>query len=141
MLDIVEHEKIDITEIESRMLMEKQVEIPVDHIFMGGVYIRQITLPAGTLAVGKRHRKETCNMILKGKVIVYMTDGSEQIVESPHVFVSEPYIKKMCYALEDTVFVNIHPTDKTDLEEIEKDFIISENEFEEITNRGEIWLG
>ena len=120
---------IDLIPIQQAMELLPQVEIPVEHIFMGGVYIRQILLPAGVLAVGKRHRHNTCNMILKGRVLVYMTDGSTQEVAAPAVFESEKHVKKMCYALEDTIFINIDPTSETDLEKIEKEFIMNEEEF------------
>lgn len=128
----VQEKSIDLLAIQQTMELMPQVEIPVEHIFLGGIYIRQILLPAGTLAIGKRHRFNTCNMILKGRVLVYMTDGSAQEVIAPAIFESEKHVKKMCYAIEDTIFVNIHPTNETDLDKLEREFIISEEEFNSI---------
>ena len=103
---------------------------PLEHIFSGGVYIRQMTAPAGSLAIGKRHRYETCNMILKGEVSVYMgEDEPPKRVKAPFLFTSKPMTKKLCYFHEETIFVNIHPTSETDLEKIESHFVIPEEEY------------
>lgn len=103
---------------------------PLEHIFSGGVYIRQMTAPADSLAIGKRHRYETCNMILKGEVSVYMGEGElPKRMKAPFLFTSKPMTKKMCYFHEETIFVNLHPTKETDLEKIESHFIIPEEEY------------
>jgi len=102
----------------------------VNHIFSGGVYIRQLIMPKDTLAVGKRHRYETCNMLLKGEVSVYMGgDTPAQRIKAPFQWTSPPMTKKLVYFHEDSIFVNIHPTKETDLEKIEKHFIIPEKEY------------
>ena len=110
---------------------------PLDHIFSGGVYIRQMTAPAGSLAIGKRHRYETCNMLLKGEVSVYMGgDKPSQRIKAPFQWTSPPMTKKLVYFHEDSIFVNIHPTEETDLEKIENEFIIPEEEYLKL-NEGE----
>jgi len=102
----------------------------VGHIFSGGVYIRQLTMPKDTLAVGKRHRFATCNMLMKGEVSVYMgEDMPVQRIKAPFHFTSPPMTKKMCYFHEDSIFMNLHPTEETDLEKIENHFIIPEEEY------------
>lgn len=103
---------------------------PLEHIFSGGVYVRQMMAPAGHVAIGKRHRHETCNMILKGEVSVYMgEDEPAKRIKAPFLFTSAPMTKKMCYFHEDSIFVNVHPTNETDLEKIENEFIIPEEEY------------
>jgi len=102
----------------------------VDHIFSGGVYIRQLIMPKDTLAIGKRHRYETCNMLLKGEVSVYMGgDMPPQRIKAPFQWTSLPMKKKLVYFHEDSIFCNLHPTKETDLVEIEKHFIIPEEEY------------
>lgn len=122
---------IDLAAIQERMLqLDGQIEIPVNHIFSGGVYVRQIEIPAGALVMGKRHRRETCNMLLKGKLAVYVEEGKPPVtITGPMIFTSPPFTKKFAYCLEDAVFVNIIPTDKTDPEEIEAEVIIPEQEY------------
>lgn len=102
----------------------------LEHIFSGGVYIRQLIMPKDTIAIGKRHRYETCNILMKGEASVYMADDIPcKRVKAPFLFTSPPLIKKFVYFHEDSIFCNLHPTKETDLEKIEKEFIISEKEY------------
>ncbi len=122
--------QLSLYELEKKLSKMEQVDIPLDHIFSGGVYIRQISVPKGTIIIGKRHRHETCNILIKGVLVLYMgEDVPTQKIEGPFLFTSPPGTKKMAYCQEDAVFLNIHPTTETDLEKIEKEFIIPEEEF------------
>ena len=107
-----------------------QLPEKVDHIFSGGVYIRQLTIPEDSIIIGKRHRHETCNMLLKGEMSIYMGEGvPTQRIKGPLLFTSPPMTKKMAYCHEECIFANIHPTEETDLEKIENEFIIPEEEY------------
>ena len=118
----------DIIKLEKAVQAYEQVEIEVLHNFTKDMYIRQAIIPKGMLIVGKRHRHETLNILLKGKMIIY--DGNESIeVTAPFLVVSKPFTKKAGLALEDSIWCNIHVTSSQDLEEIEKEFIIPEEEF------------
>ena len=109
---------------------EGENPFPLEHIFSGGVYIRQMLGPAGTLAIGKRHRYETCNMLLAGEVSIYMgSDKPARRIKAPFQWTSPPMTKKLVYFHEDSIFVNIHPTKETDLAKIENHFIIPEKEY------------
>lgn len=122
--------QLDLKELETELLKLDQVEIPTDHQFMGGIYLRSISVPAGTLIIGKRHRYETCNMLLSGTMSVYIgEDQPTKMLIGPCIFRSDPGSKKMGYAHTDCVFMNLHPTDETDLEKIEARFIIPEEEY------------
>jgi hypothetical protein len=123
-------DQLTLKDLEDELLKLEQVEIPTMHSFMGGVYIREILIPKGTLIIGKRHRHETCNILLKGTLSIFM--GKHLPVKTltgPCIFPSEPGAKKMGYAQTDAVFANIHPTYETDLEKIEEEFIIPEEEY------------
>ena len=110
--------------------LNNQIEIPVNHIFSGGVYIRQIKIPAGALVMGKRHRYETCNILLKGKLVMLSEEDKTPLeVSGPIVFSTLAGAKKFAYCLEDAVFLNILPTMETDPDKIEEIFIIPENEY------------
>jgi hypothetical protein len=82
------------------------------------------------------------NMITTGKLALYVEDGEPAaVVEAPMTFTSPPFTKKMAVALEDTIFVNIHPTDKTDLEQIEDEFIIKESDYNLLEKGDTLCLG
>jgi len=104
-----------------------QVECPVQHHFAEGQYVRETHMPAGTFAIGKKHRFSTVNIILKGKLSIYNGEDNPILhVEAPYTFVSDAGVQKMAYFHEDTIWLNAHPTKETDLEKIEEQFIINE---------------
>lgn len=139
---IIFTEQLALKKIESVMLQREQVDIPVEHTFSGGVYIRQIFIPKGTIAMGKRHRHETCNILVSGELSIYMGKNIPMIkVKGPYLFTSKPNTKKFVYCHKDTIFMNIHPTKETDLEKIEKEFIITEEEYELLIEGGIPCLG
>ena len=122
-----------LTDLEKEMLKLPQVEMPVTHNFAEGVYVRELLIPKDSWIMGKRHRYETCNILLKGKLSLYMGSGvPAKTIEAPMIFNSKPGTKKFAYAHEDTIFLNIHPTSEKDPDKIEQEFIISEEEFEKL---------
>lgn len=124
------HLDLDVCDVEKWLMSMEGLEIKPENIFSGGVYIRQITVPAGTLVVGKRHRHETCNILLKGEMSLYVGGGKPPVrIKAPFLFTSQPGVKKMAYCHTEVIFSNIHPTDKTDLDAIEEEFIIPEKEY------------
>ena len=125
---------LNLSALEAHMkTMPGQIEIPVEHVFSGGIYLRSITIPAGALVMGKRHRGATCNILMKGKLAVYTTEHEPPtIIEAPRIFTSPPYAKKFAYCIEEAVFVNAFPTDETDPERIEARVIIPEREYLEM---------
>tara|TARA_R100000781_G_C4045196_1_gene115422 strand:- start:53 stop:511 length:459 start_codon:yes stop_codon:yes gene_type:complete len=109
MMDMPEEEKFDL-------------EALTDHFFAPGVYARMFFIEAGSVVVGKIHKTEHLNIICKGKCSVYTEEGPI-ILQGPCIVNSRPGIKKAVYAIEDTTWVTIHVTDKTDLDEIENEVI------------------
>ena len=107
--------------IESMMLDMPQIDCPVVHHFGAGIYIREGFIAAGTYIIGHAHKKQTMNVLLKGKMAVFV-NGQAKVIDGPYIFISEPG-RKFGYAIEDCIFQNIHATDKTDLTEIEDEFI------------------
>jgi hypothetical protein len=101
------------------------------HTFSEGTYARELSMPKGMLVIGKIHRHSHINIISRGKCIVYTTEG-KQIIDAtnhPVTFSSSPGTKRVGYMLEDTIWTTIHLTNSTDIDEIEKEVIISEEEF------------
>ena len=123
-------EQLDILAFENECRKQEQVDIPVTHTFSGGVYIRQIVIPKGVLIIGKRHRYETCNMILSGKIAMYVGPSEPPLImDGAFQFTSGPNVKKILYCMEDAVFATIHPTKETNVAKIEQEFIIPEKEY------------
>lgn len=106
----------------------KEPEMPLRHIFTDGAYARELTMPAGSVVIGKIHKHAHLNFITKGKVEV-ATEFGREVFTAPYTFVSEPGTKRAVYILEDTVWTTVHVTQETDLEKIE-DYVIAKS-FEE----------
>lgn len=99
------------------------VEMPLQHTFAPGVYVRTIFIPAGTVLVGKIHKHQHANILSQGHVTVLTEAGGTEELHGPITLVSEPGTKRAVFAHTDTVWTTIHPTDKTDLGQIEEETI------------------
>lgn len=93
----------------------------IDH-FAPGIYCRELRIPAGVVLTGKIHRFETMNILAKGTIRVTTDEGVKELT-APAIFNSPPEAKKAGYAVTDVVFLNIHPTEETDVDVIEHKFI------------------
>ena len=112
---------VKIERLEGAMLALPQVECPVDHFFASGVYVRQMTAPAGTLIVGHEHKTEHVCILLKGSMTIATPEGV-RTVSAPLTFIAPPG-RKVAVVLEDIVFQNIHATEERDLDKIEAQII------------------
>ncbi|MEE8208688.1 MAG: hypothetical protein V3T88_07045 [Nitrosomonadaceae bacterium] len=110
-------------------------QFPLTHHFAPHVYGREMFLPAGHTIIGKIHKHAHLNIISKGKVKVSTEDGSKEIT-GPCVFTSYAGTKRAVHVLEDTVWITIHVTDKTDLGEIEEEIVAKT--FDDLPKIGEI---
>lgn len=99
------------------------VELPLKHTFTKGAYVREITLPAEHLIVGKIHRHEHLNFISRGDVTVVTESGGVERLKGPCTLISPPGTKRVVYTHEETVWTTVHSTEETDLEKIEAEHI------------------
>ena len=111
-----------VMKLEHALSQFDQVQMEAKHYFAPGVYVRELMIPAGTILTGKIHRHETMNILISGTITVTTDDGM-QTLTGPLIFNSKPGTKKAAYAETDTLWLNVHPTELTDLEEIEEEFI------------------
>jgi quercetin dioxygenase-like cupin family protein len=94
--------------LQAYMLEMPQAEIPVRNVFSGGVYAREVFIPKGTMLVGKVHMTEHLNICLQGDLTFLTVDGPQRI-KAPAMFSSPAGTKKLAYANEDSIWVNVHP--------------------------------
>lgn len=106
-----------------------QLEQQLTHYFCKGIYARELFIPKGAYIVGKIHKDECLNVVLTGKIAV-ATETGDRIVEAPAVFVSGPGTKRAAVALEDTIWMNVHPNpeNEKDLELLEAQYIVKTHE-------------
>jgi hypothetical protein len=95
---------------------------PLKHTFVDNGYVREIFLPKGMFFVTKIHKKAHPYFIMRGSVSVLTENGAEQICAPFHA-ITQPGTKRVIYTHEDTVWITVHSTQKTDLAEIEEELI------------------
>lgn len=80
---------------------------PTDHLFLPGMYIRKIFMPAGSLLTSMQHKTTHPFVILSGKLRVM--DQMEAVeYEAPFVGVTEAGTKRILYIHEDTTWLTFH---------------------------------
>lgn len=95
-----------------------QVECKESHHFGPNIYIKEVTLPAGAVIVGKHHRHEhLCNMV-SGRMIVVDSEGNRTELVAPMTFMAKAG-RKIAYIIETVVFQNIYSTSETDIQKLE----------------------
>lgn len=101
-----------------------QIEIETNHHFGGGIYEREIFVPAGSLITGKVHLSEHLAKLTKGTMTIF-ADGETVTITAPCTLTGKPGIKRLGYAHDDCVFSNFHIVgDATDVAQIEKMLVV-----------------
>ncbi len=108
---------IDMVTIEQNVMEHEQIPAPIYHTFGPGVYMRQIQAWDGSFLVGHTHRFPVQNIFLQGSILAF-DGGDVGRMDAPMVFTTPPG-RKMGLVLRDMVWINVFPTDMTDVFEIE----------------------
>lgn len=116
------HQRDLVERLQRAMREFPQLEMDTEHYFADGMYCRVLPRPKGALIVGKVHKREHFYMVVSGKVAVTVGEVVTEYT-APAVLVSKPGTKRAVLALEDSVCLTVHRTDKTDLDEIERELI------------------
>jgi len=102
--------------LESLLENTPQVECPLRHRFAPGVYMREMLVPAGTVATGAVHKTEHLTVVV-GHCHLTTDEGMQEFIGYAS-FASKPGAKRAIYAVQDTIVTTIHPTDETDLDKL-----------------------
>ena len=100
---------------------------PVKSTFAGGCYIREIYNPAHHLIVTKIHKKEHPFFLMKGSMSILTEEGIEHL-EAPHQGITKPGTKRAIFTHEECVFITVHATENTSVEEVEQEVICTSYE-------------
>lgn len=118
-------------QLEETLLQKEQVDCPVVHRFGPGIYIREVSIPAGTIAIGHHQNFKHVNIMLAGKVRMLHADGQTEILQAPFFSIGEPG-RKVGYIMEDMTWQNIYATDETDVEKLEAYYLTKSPVFEKV---------
>ena len=111
-----------INRLQAEMVKMPQIELPTEHYFAGGMYCRKVFRPAGTTIVGKVHKKAHLFLCAKGQILAWSETGMRTL-NAGDVVESQPGTKRVTYAVEDSIGVTFHVTDKTDMDDIESELV------------------
>lgn len=100
---------------------------PLTHLFTEGQYIRKIKMPAGQICTTKIHMKEHPFFVMTGYISV-LTEKGIQHIKAPYQGITKPGTKRIIYVHEECIFITVHATDKTTVEEVTKDVVCSKYE-------------
>ncbi len=114
-----------VMKLQAVMLAMPQIDIPIEHYFAPGIYMRQMTMPEGSTVVGKIHKHEHYCILSKGKVSV-VTGDAVKTFEAPAVIHAMPGAKRALHAITETVWLNVHsnPSDERDPEKVDDLFVV-----------------
>ena len=119
-IKIPSKEEIDRLQVEMSLL--PQAELETEHYFSGGMYCRKLIRPAGTLIVGKVHKKDHFFLCASGEIIAWSEKGMVRL-KAGDIICSKPGTKRVTLAVTDAIGITFHKTDETDLEKIELEMI------------------
>jgi len=102
-----------IDRIEADLVNYPDVEFPLEHTFMPGLYKRKIFMKAGTILASMRHKFSHPFFISRGHIEVLRDDGKggleiEGIFTAGYEGVTKPGTKRLLRIIEDTEWSTVH---------------------------------
>lgn len=113
------------------MKVGQLTQIETTHEIANGHYVRKVFYPKGILAFGKIHKYPCFSFMPKGKVVV-LTENGVKMVEGPYYEITRAGNKRVVFAIEDSERLTVHKTDKTNIDEIEKELIA--DDYSQVSN-------
>jgi hypothetical protein len=95
---------------------------PIVNTFAHGMYIRQITVPAGHLILTYIHKQSHPYFLLQGEVTVIQEEGYKHI-KAPYSYITPAGTQRLCFCHTETVWTTVHLnlTNERDIDKIEED--------------------
>jgi quercetin dioxygenase-like cupin family protein len=112
----------DVTALAEYLKDFPQEDIPVQHEFLDGVYMRTVFMKAGDIIIGKIHKQEHVAIISQGRATVLTEHGTLEI-KAPYLFKSPPGVRRALLIHEDMIWTTVHRSDHKDLESLEEQLI------------------
>jgi hypothetical protein len=103
--------------------MSKEMEevFTLNQTLEGGLYTRELFMPAGELVISMIHKQQHPSFLLKGKVSYLMDTGEVKTIEGPHIIHTQTGTQRVIYVHEDTRWCCVYRTDAKTFEEAEAD--------------------
>ena len=133
----LENALISIADEENIVTKQDTKIFPLKHTFADGIYVRQMSMEQGSSVIGAIHNHLHVWFLLVGNISV-ATEGFVEEYVAPCYVVATPGTKRVIYANEDSIFVNVHknPSNTENIQELENE-LVSRNykEYEKYINK------
>lgn len=91
--------------------------------FTPGIMTRRTFMAAGTRHLSKNHKSRHQFVILQGAALVSHNGQPPVLMVAPYHGITEPGTWRELFIMMDSVWLTMHPTDKTTVAEVEADII------------------
>jgi hypothetical protein len=112
-----------VDKMQAAMKRLPQVDCPLVHRFTPGLYVREIHVPAGTLVISKIFKAEFPFIISQGKVSIWVEGVGVKKLEAPYFSITKAGMRRIIFHHTDVVLTTLHPTNLTDINQIEDEVI------------------
>lgn len=89
-------------------LGDKVIDELTTHLFSNGIYIRKMFIPKNCLLTGAIHKTAHFCVMAAGDISILTVNGLKRF-RAPHVVDSPSGVKRIGFAHEDTVWMDVHP--------------------------------
>ena len=110
--------------VEERLKLLPDIEFQYDHSFYGGIYLRTMYAPKGTLMTSFIYRKPHQCLISRG-VVSYRSEVLGGKITGPCRFVADAGSKRVVYCHTDMVWTTAIKTDATNVADAERDIYLT----------------
>ena len=109
---------------DEKPIVTNSKKVPINHFFMAGVYVREMTMFKDTVVIGAIHKHLHMCFLLKGHLAVASEAGVNEY-KAPCYIIAEPGEKRVLYAYEESVWYNTHKNEDNikDIDQLEKNIV------------------
>lgn len=113
--------KQQINRLEALIVNMPGVETTLSHQFEDGIYMRELTIPAGTICTSRTHKTNNLYLIFFGELLVWDEKNKWDHWKAFHRGRTKKGTKRIIYTLDNSLWVTIHPNPDNcrDIEELE----------------------
>lgn len=94
---------------------------PLKQHLEGGLYTRELFMPAGNIVISMVHKQNHPSFLLKGKVSFLTDEGTVETITAPHLIHTKEGAQRVLLVHKDTQWCCVYKTDAKTFEEAEAD--------------------
>ena len=105
--------RAELASIEERMMqMPQQKGVKVTEMILGGIYVRNLFIPKGSILTGMIHKKDCINILASGVIQVWTESEGILTIKGFEMFKSNAGSKRIGRTWTDVHWVNVFPVDE-----------------------------